>query len=329
MVSGKRAKGHLVLVELRLALAALTVFSGLQLPAAGTYKWVDEKGVTHYGDRIPPEYANQGAAKLNKKGMVVKKINPAPTTSEIRNKKEEEQKLREALREAEDQKRKDLALLDTFASEQEIDQMRDRNLNQVDALIRQAERRITELKAREAALERELEFYGPAAGKKRREPPAHLLEERIALKNQQAGMQAAIGKLVADKDKVRARFEDDKVRFREIKANGIASTRLSAVSKKVSGAKSVSLALDVNDPLVEQCIARWRPTLTAHDFAHAVSANIMVRAEREEVVLDARARNQFGQAIAKRWVCPLGPDRQIDARETEVRKALASIGASY
>lgn len=314
---------------LRLLILALTIFPGLELAAAGTYKWVDEKGVTHYGDRIPPEYAKQGAAKLNKKGMEVKKINAAPSAAEIKAKKEEEQKLRDALREAEDQKRKDLALLDTFATEQEIDQMRDRNLNQVDALIRQAERRLSDLKTREVALEREFEFYGPAAGRKRREPPAHLLEERAALKSQQAGMQAAIIKLAADKGQIRARFEDDKLRFREIKANGIASTRLSAVSKQVSNLKSVTLAIDVSDPLVGQCVARWRSTLTAHDFAHAVSANIMVRAEREELVLDARARNRFGQAIAKRWVCPLGPDRGIDARETEVRKALASIGANY
>ena len=28
-------------------------------PGRTVYKWVDEHGMTHYGDRIPPEYATQ------------------------------------------------------------------------------------------------------------------------------------------------------------------------------------------------------------------------------------------------------------------------------
>ncbi|HYC08791.1 MAG TPA: DUF4124 domain-containing protein, partial [Steroidobacteraceae bacterium] len=29
------------------------------------YRWVDEQGVVHYGDHIPPEYATQDRAILN------------------------------------------------------------------------------------------------------------------------------------------------------------------------------------------------------------------------------------------------------------------------
>ena len=33
---------------------------------AASYKWVDENGVTHYGDRIPPQYAKQDAGAVEK-----------------------------------------------------------------------------------------------------------------------------------------------------------------------------------------------------------------------------------------------------------------------
>jgi hypothetical protein len=42
------------------------VFS-LSLPAdAKLFKWVDDQGVTHYGEVIPPEYANKEKDALTK-----------------------------------------------------------------------------------------------------------------------------------------------------------------------------------------------------------------------------------------------------------------------
>ncbi len=35
------------------------------------YKWVDENGVAHYGDRIPPQYAKKESSVLNKQGVEV------------------------------------------------------------------------------------------------------------------------------------------------------------------------------------------------------------------------------------------------------------------
>ena len=33
---------------------------------AKLYKWVDDKGITHYGEVIPPEYANKEIDSLKK-----------------------------------------------------------------------------------------------------------------------------------------------------------------------------------------------------------------------------------------------------------------------
>src|SRR6202035_6158845 len=67
------------------------------------YKWVDEQGVTHYGDHIPPEYASQERHVINSQGVEISRL--------------EAQKSPEALA-AEDQKR-----IDTEQSKN-----RDRNL---------------------------------------------------------------------------------------------------------------------------------------------------------------------------------------------------------
>ena len=54
--------------------AALVLFAAFSATAeAKLYKWVDDKGVTHYGETVPPEYANKDRVQFNDKGSVVKK----------------------------------------------------------------------------------------------------------------------------------------------------------------------------------------------------------------------------------------------------------------
>src|SRR5688572_8647545 len=38
-----------------------------------TYKWVDENGVTHYGDSVPAQYSQREQQVLNSEGVVVAK----------------------------------------------------------------------------------------------------------------------------------------------------------------------------------------------------------------------------------------------------------------
>ena len=47
------------------------------------YKWVDEKGVAHYGDRIPAEYARKESAVLNKQGVEVDHIEAQKTPEQL------------------------------------------------------------------------------------------------------------------------------------------------------------------------------------------------------------------------------------------------------
>jgi len=116
------------------ALAGVSVLaaSGAQ---AGTYKCVDEKGVTHYGDRLPAQCANAANSELSKRGVVLKQNDRALTAEEkeARLAAAERQK-QEAQKEAE-QRRRDQALLSSYSSEQEIDLARDREIARVENWI--------------------------------------------------------------------------------------------------------------------------------------------------------------------------------------------------
>ena len=68
-------------------LLAFIVGLTFSLPAAAKlYKWVDDQGITHYGETIPPEYAHKDRAELNKSGRVVNK-ETVPTPEEREAKK--------------------------------------------------------------------------------------------------------------------------------------------------------------------------------------------------------------------------------------------------
>ena len=46
------------------------------------YKWVDEKGVVHYGDSIPPQYAKQERSVLNRHGVEVGRLEGEKTDAQ-------------------------------------------------------------------------------------------------------------------------------------------------------------------------------------------------------------------------------------------------------
>lgn len=99
---------------------------------AKLFKWVDDNGTTHYGETIPPEYANKDNVLLNDQGRVTKR-NEKISEAERRAQEEGAIKKRIAESVAAEQRRKDASLLNTYSSEQEIELARVRNLQQVEA----------------------------------------------------------------------------------------------------------------------------------------------------------------------------------------------------
>jgi len=90
---------------------------------AATYKWVDEKGIVHYGDRAPAEYGKTLEVRtINKSGVLSARQVQANVVEQ-----DPERQKAEAKRQLE-QQRRDNALLATYANEQEIEFAREREL---------------------------------------------------------------------------------------------------------------------------------------------------------------------------------------------------------
>src|SRR6266545_8127134 len=83
-------------------LAAVTLLCVPRLSLAATYKWVDEKGVIHYTDKLPPEEVNKANVELNKQGIPVKKTEPAPTPEQRRAKAFEEEQQKQLAKQQEE-----------------------------------------------------------------------------------------------------------------------------------------------------------------------------------------------------------------------------------
>ncbi|MFZ5523471.1 MAG: DUF4124 domain-containing protein [Pseudomonadota bacterium] len=194
---------------LLIALLAGITFS---LPAmAKLYKWVDEKGITHYGETIPPEYADRDRAELNKSGRTVKVIE-VPTAAERKTRKEADEKKRADERAAIEKKRHDLTLTSTYSNSNEIDLARSRSLQQVNARINNHTSQLKMASDNLLALQKESEGYT----KTDKPVPPALQDE---LKDSQARvdrLQKNLDKSLAEKAAVEARYEADKTRYKEL-----------------------------------------------------------------------------------------------------------------
>jgi hypothetical protein len=110
-------------------LLALGPTAGTAAPASGPsnngrvlYKWVDKDGVTHYGDHVPPEYASQEQHILNSQGYEIKHLDAQKSADQAA--ADEQKRL-----DADQRQLRDKNLLNTYASVQEIERLRDQRLS--------------------------------------------------------------------------------------------------------------------------------------------------------------------------------------------------------
>lgn len=172
----------------------------------GIVKWVDDKGVTHYGDAIPPEYANRSNAVLNKSGRVVQKNEAFKSGTALSPDTDQERLLAE-------QKRHDSVLLASYTTAQEIDLARERSTQMDEAAIKGLEQRAAGAKERLVSHEKSAATY-----RKQKKPvPPDLLEDINGVKGELGRIDAQIAQKRKDIENTRIRFDRDKQRFHELK----------------------------------------------------------------------------------------------------------------
>lgn len=179
---------------------------------ATTYKWVDEKGIVHYSDKIPPEATDKSRVELNAQGLPVKKTERAPTPEQLRAKEEEEARARLIAKERQEIARRDRALLSSYTTENEIDLARNRSLRTIEASIKSAEAYASQLKIRQADAEAKKAGY---AGKS---VPAAIERELESISAESARQAALIAQKQKEMDAVQVKYDADKQRWRELVA---------------------------------------------------------------------------------------------------------------
>jgi hypothetical protein len=196
----------MTIFKLLVALIAGLMFS---LPAMATlYKWVDGSGVTHYGETIPPEYADRDHEVLNKSGRVIQ-TEEVMTPERRRAKEQEDAKKREQAEAALEQQRHDRTLINTYSNVDEIDQARVRNLQQIDARINAINAFIKAAHDNLASLQEEAATYDKA---NRTKPPS-LSQDLLDAQNRLDKLQHDLQAPISEKAALQQRFEADKARY--------------------------------------------------------------------------------------------------------------------
>ena len=168
------------------------------------YKCVDAAGKAYYSDKVNPD-CGQGV-EMNRQGVVMKK-------KEIAKPGQSPNEVVAAVKSTREQERRDRALMATYTSEEEIDAARERSLSlpvqgtkAIETKLDKVNQQLTELKKQADVL---------ATQKKKL--PAHLLEDVNVSQKEVSALEADLAQRKAQSDSIRARYEADKQRFRELK----------------------------------------------------------------------------------------------------------------
>lgn len=180
--------------------------------AAKIYKWVDERGVTHYGETIPPEYKDQAAAEMSKRGLTVRKWDAAATPDQRKAVENKAILERDERQRAFEQRRRDMALVNTYTSAREIDDARERSIQLPQQAIRGLEPRLKKAQDNLAAVQKQaadVRNNGKAV-------PEVLEQDAADRKAEVDGIKADIERYQAQIVAIKAKYESDKKRYLEL-----------------------------------------------------------------------------------------------------------------
>jgi hypothetical protein len=176
------------------------------------YRWVDENGVVHYGDNVPPQYADKDRSLLNGQGLEVGHIDGERTPEQL---KAEQAAHAAALA----QKQHDHFLITTYPSVKDIEALRDERLEQMKGQRVAAQQYVESLRARLATLQTRAESYAPySSSPGARRMPDDLAENLVRTVNELRALDAAFASKNAEEAQLRAQFQADIERYRELHA---------------------------------------------------------------------------------------------------------------
>ena len=118
------------------------------------YSWVDKNGERHYGDTVPPEYAQSERRLLNAQGVEVQHIEATLSPQQLAERRKREQEI-------EQRAQHDHFLLTTYTSTRDIERLRDERLDQIDGMTKATNAYLETLDGRLTALQERAMAFKP------------------------------------------------------------------------------------------------------------------------------------------------------------------------
>ena len=206
--------------KLGLALA-IGLFGAVQVALAGAASITcceDESGRRICADILPPACYGRAYREISPQGSVTKVV-PAPLTTEERMRAEQEEKARKVLDDkARTQRRRDQALLETYASVEDLEAHRQRAVAELDKDLTLAYRRENEALERRTKLQVQAQAYAkkplpPDLASELEENEGELAAQRSVILAKQRVMEATMARYDADRRRL-AELMADKARRR-------------------------------------------------------------------------------------------------------------------
>jgi hypothetical protein len=199
------------------ALTILVASSSVTAEGLRAYRWVDDAGVTHYGDRVPPEHAGSELSVLNEQGITVNTVEGTKTPEELA-KEGRDRELRAAqIKKRDEALLRDRVLLSTYLSVEEIEALRDRRMELVDGQMRVIQIYLDNLREKLIKLEKESQRFSPYSS----DPNARPIDEKLARELSDTLdsimlYEKNLSKTRAEQDMLVSKFAADITRFEDL-----------------------------------------------------------------------------------------------------------------
>jgi len=178
------------------------------------YRWMDENGQMHFGDRIPPKYLVQEHDELNQQGVKIKTRSAVKTPEEKRAEKLRLKEQKKIALIAKKKKQRDRVLLDTYTTERDLIYARDSRLDAVGSQIKLAETIVSDSNNKIESMEKQIAQIIDS----NREVPLALYD-RLDIEKQQVIVQGRVMQAhILRRDDITEQFDDYINRFRVLKA---------------------------------------------------------------------------------------------------------------
>lgn len=206
----------------RHGLASLTAGLGIFLTAGtssaqsavGSIFTCTVNGKTISADRVPPECSNADVREMNRDGSLKRVIARPLTQEELRARAMEAKKRLEEEDKQLAQRRRDKSLLESYASDEEIEAARAKSLETSNEAIARANKRLAGLNGERKKLDDESEFY------KKRAVPDQIKRSYVSIDQQVSSEEKVVNEARAEIQRINERFDAEKKRFRELLAQG-------------------------------------------------------------------------------------------------------------